>query len=88
VANRLFPIKDPEEGAVLLTVRELSDPDTVQTINRELELNTAYMVSASCHQCKGTQIPLLEFTASVLMTDGCGGAPQMLGFSKFFGVYI
>jgi len=49
-------------------------------------------VSAECVACgggAGTRVPLLEFNATTPMegTEGCGGAPQVLAFFKFLGVY-
>ncbi|XAS67110.1 hypothetical protein V3C33_16895 [Micrococcaceae bacterium Sec5.7] len=41
--------------------------------------NTAYTASSTFH---GMQIPLVTFR-----TDAQGAAPQVLAFTKFFGIY-
>jgi hypothetical protein len=71
----------------LVTVRRQAGLDMFQVIGRGLKLNTTYTVSASCLQCKGVRIPLVEFSASTPSGPGCGTAPQVLAFFKFIGVY-
>ncbi|TKA66647.1 hypothetical protein B0A49_08633 [Cryomyces minteri] len=86
VENKLVPISGNKNSTALVTIRAVSGLDMVQIIGRNLKVNTTYQVSASCYECKGIQIPLLEFTGMPTAT-GCAVAPQVLGFFKFFGVY-
>jgi YVTN family beta-propeller protein len=87
VQNAIIPVLGTENGTVLLTVRSTSGLEMIQLIGRQLELNASYAFSASCMMCNGQQIPLLTFAATTRSPDGCGAAPQVLGFFKFFRVY-
>ncbi|ATY59192.1 40-residue YVTN family beta-propeller repeat [Cordyceps militaris] len=80
--------KGPTPSA-LVTVRKQGGLDMVQVIGRDLRLNTTYTVSAACLRCGGHRIPLVDFAPTVPTqgTAGCGTAPQVLVFVKFFGVY-
>ncbi|OAP57006.1 hypothetical protein AYL99_09118 [Fonsecaea erecta] len=71
----------------LVTIRSLGGLDMVQVIGRELKFNTSYTMSATCQQCNGGQVPLLSFNASMKSPDGCGSAPQVLSFFKWYGVW-
>lgn len=71
----------------LVTVRPAAGLDMVQVIGRNLKLNGSYTVAASCLQCNGAQVPLLSFNATVKAPSGCGTAPQVLGFMKWYGVW-
>ncbi|TQV98084.1 40-residue YVTN family beta-propeller repeat protein [Cordyceps javanica] len=75
--------------SALVTVRQQGGVDMFQVIGRDLRLNTTYTVAASCSRCGGHgSIPLVDFKATVPTgTTGCGSAPQVLAFFKFFGVY-
>lgn len=73
--------------SALVTIRPQQGLDMFQVIGRNLRLNTTYSVSASCLACKGAQVPLVDFSASVPTSVGCGTAPQVLAFFKFNGVY-
>ena len=59
----------------------------IQFIGRKLNGNTTYLASASCYECNGAQIPLLEFRGVNPNPMGCTTAGQVLGFTKFFDVY-
>ena len=76
-------------ASALVTVRPAAGLEMFQVIGRNLELNASYVASASCFQCRGARIPLVEFVASTPTPGmmGCGGAPQVLAFFKFDGVY-
>ncbi|KAH8808831.1 nitrous oxide reductase [Xylogone sp. PMI_703] len=87
VENKIIPVRGTKGGSALLTVRETNGLDMVQLIGRNLEVNTTYVMSASCHGCKGAQVPLLRFTGNPDKTDGCATAPQVLGFFLFMDVY-
>ena len=85
--NRVVPVSGHTNASALLTVREVSGLDMVQFIGRQLDGNTTYVASASCYNCNGTQIPLLEFQGNYATGMGCTSAGQVLGFMKFFDVY-
>jgi DNA-binding beta-propeller fold protein YncE len=90
--NRLVPVNDPssqakESPSALITIRKLSGLDMFQIIGRNLVLNSTYLASASCLKCNGLQMPLVEFSATTETSNGCGSAPQVLAFFKFFDVY-
>jgi YVTN family beta-propeller protein len=87
VENAIVPVVGRKNGSALITVRSTGGLEMFQLIGRDLKLNATYVASASCLTCNGTQIPLLTFNATAKMGDGCGGAPQVLGFFQFFGVY-
>jgi YVTN family beta-propeller protein len=92
VENRLVPVNDrsshaKESPSALITIRKSSGLDMFQLIGRNLVLNNTYLASATCLNCNGVQIPLVEFTATTKMGNGCGSAPQVLAFLKFFDVY-
>jgi len=74
-------------GSALITVRPQQGLDMFQLIGRNLKLNATYTASAACVNCGGFRIPLLDFVAGTPTMTGCGSAPQVLGFFKFFGVY-
>lgn len=76
-----------EETTALITIRPEQGLDMFQIIGRNLKLNTTYTARASCLSCNGIKIPLVDFSASQRVTDGCGNAPQVLAFFKFNGVY-
>ncbi|KAJ4150265.1 hypothetical protein LMH87_011022 [Akanthomyces muscarius] len=94
-ANKLVTLHGPHNSggggqhapSALVTVRQQGGLDMVQVIGRDLQLNTTYTVSATCHKCRGVQIPLVDFKPTVPTGTGCGSAPQVLAFVKFFGVY-
>ncbi|KIX98043.1 uncharacterized protein Z520_06122 [Fonsecaea multimorphosa CBS 102226] len=71
----------------LVTIRSLGGLDMVQVIGRNIKLNTSYTMSATCQQCNGGQVPLLSFNATMKSPDGCGTAPQVLSFFKWYGVW-
>ncbi|OQU99713.1 hypothetical protein CLAIMM_05309 [Cladophialophora immunda] len=71
----------------LVTIRSLGGLDMVQVIGRDLRLNGSYTMSATCQQCNGGQVPLLSFNATMKSPDGCGSAPQVLSFFKWYGVW-
>lgn len=73
--------------SALVTVRQQAGLDMFQVIGRDLPLNKDYTVSAACLKCGGHQIPLVDFRPTVATGMGCGTAPQVLAFFKFFGVY-
>ncbi|KAK5988621.1 hypothetical protein PT974_10107 [Cladobotryum mycophilum] len=77
---------NPDPSA-LITVRPQGGLDEFQIIGRDLQFNTTYTVSGSCCKCGDIKIPLVDFKATAPMGDGCGTAPQVLAFFKFFGVY-
>ncbi|KAK5945372.1 hypothetical protein PMZ80_002577 [Knufia obscura] len=101
VVNRLVPVLSSSgeqlhsNGAgppqALITVRQTAGLDMFQVIGRNLRLNGSHTASAVpvCEGCGGgnVRIPLVTFTASTMMKDGCGAAPQVLAFFKWFGVY-
>jgi hypothetical protein len=90
VENMLVPVLGcggAKNGSALLTVRATAGVDMVQIIGRELVRNATYVAEAACTECRGERTPLLSFNATAKAVDGCGGAPQVLGFFKFFGVY-
>jgi YVTN family beta-propeller protein len=92
VENRLVPVNDRSSQAkwlpsALITIRKSSGLDMFQLIGRNLVLNNTYLASARCLSCNGVEIPLVEFTATTKMGNGCGSAPQVLAFLKFFDVY-
>jgi YVTN family beta-propeller protein len=74
-------------ATALITIRPEPGLDMFQVIGRNLKLNRTYIASASCLNCNGLQIPLVNFTASTPTSMGCGTAPQVLAFFNFFGVY-
>jgi YVTN family beta-propeller protein len=77
----------PANGSALITVRPVSGVDEFQVIGRNIHFNSTYTVSARCLQCLPyVRIPLVSFTAAKTPM-GCGGAPQVLSFFKWFGVY-
>jgi YVTN family beta-propeller protein len=77
----------PANGSALITVRPASGVDEFQVIGRNIHANSSYTVYARCLQCPhGLQIPLVSFTAAKTPT-GCGDAPQVLSFFKWFGVW-
>lgn len=71
----------------LVTVRTTGGLDMFQVIGRNLVLNGTYTVSAMCKTCHEDRTPLLSFNASMPNPRGCGTAPQVLGFFKFFDAY-
>ncbi|EXJ59331.1 uncharacterized protein A1O5_12212 [Cladophialophora psammophila CBS 110553] len=71
----------------LVTIRSLGGLDMVQVIGRDIKLNTSYTMSATCQQCNGGQVPLLSFNATMKSPDGCGSAPQVLSFFKWYDVW-
>lgn len=88
-ANKLVPVSGNHtngSATALITVRQEPGLDMFQVIGRNLRTNASYTASAGCYGCGGTRIPLLSFIATKTPT-GCGGAPQVLGFFKWFGVY-
>lgn len=88
VENKIIPVEGTSDGTALLTVRQAQGLDMVQLIGRSLELNTTYELSASCFNCRGGQVPLMQFTGSpTLDHEGCATAPQVLGFFLFREVY-
>lgn len=100
VVNRLVPVLSSDSSGqsngtgppqALITVRRTSGLDMFQIIGRKLRLNGSYTASAVpvCEGCGGgnVRIPHVTFTASTMMKDGCGAAPQVLAFFKWFGVY-
>lgn len=74
-------------ATALITVRPQQGLDMLQVIGRNLKLNTTYTASASCLNCGGVQVPIVDFTATVPTAGGCGTAPQVLAFLKVVGVY-
>jgi YVTN family beta-propeller protein len=86
VENKALPVGGTMNGSALVTVRAVDGLDMVQYIGNGLMENTTYVASASCYECKGTQIPLLRFSGKPT-AKGCAVAPQVLGFFQFFGVY-
>ncbi len=86
VENRLIPMSNQPNSSSLITVRAVSGLDMFQVIGSGLKVNTTYVASASCLDCKGVRIPLLEFSG-MPTGHGCATAPQVLGFFKFFDVY-
>ena len=87
VANRLLQVHP--NGTALITIRPEVGVEMFQVIGRNLTLNATYEVSAECLHCGGTKIPLLHFNASTPNRNSmsCGGAPEVLAFLKFNGVY-
>jgi YVTN family beta-propeller protein len=93
--NRLVLVNDNTTSSqakdslpsALITIRKSSGLDMFQVIGRNLVLNGTYVASAVCQNCNGARITLVEFTATTRMSDGCGSAPQVLAFFKFFDVY-
>lgn len=74
----------------LITVRRQTGLDMFQVIGRDLRVNSTYTASAvaTCKTCGHARIPLVDFTAKADPgNSGCGIAPQVLAFFKFFGVY-
>jgi len=86
VENKVISVGGTKDGIALVTVRAVDGLDMVQFIGNGLKENTTYVASASCCECDGTQIPLLQFSGMPTKT-GCAVAPQVLGFFQFFGVY-
>ena len=87
-ANKLVQVQgEAPNGTALVTVRPQNGLDMFQIIGRSLKLNATYTASAVCLNCSGARIPLVDFVASTPTTTGCGGAPQVLAFFKFQGVY-
>lgn len=78
-------------GSALITVRQLPGLDMLQIIGRHLRANVTYVVSASPTTDGGwndqIRIPLVDFNATVPDPMGCEVAPQVLAFTKVFGVY-
>ncbi|KAL6872106.1 nitrous oxide reductase [Trichoderma novae-zelandiae] len=71
-------------ASCLVTVRPEIGLDMFQVIGRNLAFNTTYTVAATVAD---RLVPLVDFTATASMGDGCGTAPQVLAFFKFIGVY-
>ena len=80
----------PDTGPqALVTIRQTSGLDMFQIIGRNLRLNRTYTASALCESCSGEseRSSLVTFKASTESPSGCGTAPQVLAFFKWFGVY-
>lgn len=89
-ANKLVPVQTTNDTAqALVTVRQTAGVDMFQVIGRNLKLNGSYTASAVCSVCGNgnVRIPLVTFQASTPTKTGCGTAPQVLAFFKWFGVY-
>ncbi|KAJ6782988.1 hypothetical protein PWT90_10304 [Aphanocladium album] len=93
-SNKLITLQGALSGpetkhaaSALVTVRQQDGLDMFQVIGRDLPLGRTYTVSAACLTCGGHQIPLVDFKPTVPGKTGCGTAPQVLAFFKFFGVY-
>lgn len=89
--NAIRPVggpRTPANASALITVRPLTGLDMFQVIGRNLRVNSTYTVSARCIRCLPSQpaTDILSFMASQTPT-GCGGAPQVLAYFKWFGVY-
>ena len=74
-------------SSAVVTVREVAGLEMFQVIGRQLVLNGTYTVSAVPKAAAGIRLPLATFKAATRARSGCGGAPQVLAFFKFFGVY-
>jgi YVTN family beta-propeller protein len=93
-ANKLIPvvstgISSNSTPQALITIRQTDGVDMFQVIGRNLRLNGSYTASAVCSVFGGgdTRVPLVSFKASSPTKTGCGAAPQVLAFFKWFGVY-
>ena len=89
--NAIIPVAGPNilsNASALITVRPLEGLDMFQVIGRNLRVNATYTAFARCSGCQSSVplTPLLSFIATKT-PSGCGGAPQVLGFFKWFGVY-
>ncbi|KAF2796062.1 hypothetical protein K505DRAFT_238554, partial [Melanomma pulvis-pyrius CBS 109.77] len=77
-----------EPATALINIRQVAGLDMVKVIGRNLKLNTTYTVTADSKKYGAKGLPLLDFKASTMSPSGCeGGAPQVLAFFKFDGVF-
>ncbi|GIZ48308.1 hypothetical protein CKM354_001137500 [Cercospora kikuchii] len=92
VESLLLPVEGNNTKAIAnaqVTIRQTSGLDMFQVIGRNLLLNGTYTVSAKCKACdqKSPRTPLVSFNASMPTASGCGSAPQVLAFFRFFDTY-
>ena len=94
--NKLVPVQSRDgsycNGEALITVRPLPGVDEFQLIGRNLRPGGKYTASAVCTACgpSSPRLPLVDFVAETAQHEsmpGCAGAPQVLSFQKFIGVY-
>lgn len=74
-------------SSAIVPVREVAGLEMFLVIGRQLILNGIYTVSAVPKMASGIRILLATFKAATRARSGCGGAPQVLTFFRFFGVY-
>ena len=87
-ANKIVTTSDG--GRALVTVRGLVGLEMFQVIGRSLQFNTTYTAYATTLS-GNVEIPLVDFMPNAPTSNktapGCGTAPQVLAFLKFFGIY-